>query len=294
MSPFRRSGRIGGDASAAHESLLTVEEIRVLQRALAARGYDLGPSGADGVLGAVTSSTSKTRAAIRAFQTSQGIASPGQSGYGMLGPRTQTALAQAVPAVGRDYAARGTELFSIGSYAAAATAFEDARQASGNAALYFNIARSHEMAGDDAAAVRAYHALLAAGSPGVVEQEVRRRLEGASARLATVQALGAPRPSPVGTGAGAGLVTIAPRPAPVPADSADPVPAPATSTASVLDAPAVPRVVPSGARVAAAVPVLLALAAAAGVAALVVISRGGSRDSGRELGGRVALVPRRR
>lgn len=292
MSPFRRSGRIGGD-----ESLLTVEEIRVLQRALAARGYDLGPSGADGVLGAVTSSTSKTRAAIRAFQTSQGIASPGQSGYGMLGPRTQTALAQAVPAVGRDYAARGTELFSIGSYAAAATAFEDARQASGNAALYFNIARSHEMAGDDAAAVRAYHALLAAGSPGVGEQEVRRRLEGASARLATVQALGTPRPAPVGTGAGAGLVTIAPsRPAPVPADSADPAPAlaPATSTTSALDAPAVPRVVPSGARVAAAVPVLLALAAAAGVAALVVISRSGSRDSGRELGGRVALVPRRR
>lgn len=191
MTPFRRSGRTGGD-----EGLLTQDEIRALQRALLARGYDLGPSGADGVLGSVTSTTSRTRAAIRSFQISEGIASSGQPGFGMLGPRTQAALAQAIPSAGRDYFTRGLELFSIGSYAAAATAFESARQATGNVAYYFNIGRAHEQAGDDAAAVRAYEALLGAGSPGVDEQEVRRRLNEAQARIAAVRALTAgPAPS---------------------------------------------------------------------------------------------------
>lgn len=92
MTPFHaRSGRLG-----AGEEVLTSDEIRTFQRALIARGYDIGPSGADGILGAPTSTTSRTRAAIRAFQQTRGITAPGQSGYGLLGPRTQVALAETV------------------------------------------------------------------------------------------------------------------------------------------------------------------------------------------------------
>ncbi|UGB24863.1 peptidoglycan-binding protein [Methylorubrum sp. B1-46] len=57
---------------------MTVAEI---QRALLARGYDLGPSGADGVAG------KRTEAAVRAFQRDAGLTVDGDPG-----PKTQAAL----------------------------------------------------------------------------------------------------------------------------------------------------------------------------------------------------------
>ena len=318
MTPFRRSGRTGGD-----EGLLTQDEIRVLQRALQARGYDLGSSGADGLLGSVTSTTSKTRAAIRAFQTSQNLASAGQSGYGMLGPRTQAALAQAAPSVGRDYFARGVELFSIGSYAGAASAFESARQATGNVGYYFNVARAHEQAGDDAAAILAYEALLAAGSPGVGESEVQRRLGEARARLAAVRALtsplapSAPPPaspaspgaSPASPGAspaspGAshaaspGASPASPGASPAASPGASPAASPAAPGAPVApEAPGAPgaRVVaPAQQAAASAAPVLALLVVAAAAAAVAVVVRSRTTSAPRALGTRAALVPRQR
>lgn len=269
MTPFRRSGRTGGD-----EDLLTGDEIRVLQRGLLARGYDLGPSGADGVLGSVTSTTSKTRAAIRSFQISQNIASAGQSGYGMLGPRTQAALAQAAPSVGRDYFARGMELFSSGSYAAAAVEFESARTATGNVGYYFNIGRAREEAGDDAAAILAYEALLAAGSPGTGEQEVRRRLDGARARLAAVRAL-TTSPAP---GAPPAATPAAPSTPAAPGSVASPG-APAATPAPGGAAPAVP----AASRVAAGVPGyawVLVGAGVLGIVGAIVASRAEARGGG--------------
>ena len=312
MTPFRRSGRTGGD-----EGLLTQEEIRVLQRALQARGYDLGSSGADGLLGSVTSTTSKTRAAIRAFQTSQNLASAGQSGYGMLGPRTQAALAQAAPSVGRDYFARGVELFSIRSYAGAASAFESARQATGNVGYYFNVGRAHEQAGDDAAAILAYEALLAAGSPGVGESEVQRRLGEARARLAAVRALtsplapSAPPPaSPASPGAspaaspGAspaaspGASPASPGASPAASPGASPAASPTAPGAPVApEAPGAPgaRVVaPAQQAAASAAPVLALLVVAAAAAAVAVVVRSRTTSAPRALGTRAALVPRQR
>lgn len=60
---------------------MTVAEI---QRALIARGYDLGPSGADGDAGP------KTIAAVTAFQKAAGLVADG-----IAGPKTQAALAKA-------------------------------------------------------------------------------------------------------------------------------------------------------------------------------------------------------
>ena len=60
---------------------MTVAEI---QRALLARGYDLGPSGADGDAGP------RTIAAITAFQRAAGLVSDG-----IAGPKTQAALQKA-------------------------------------------------------------------------------------------------------------------------------------------------------------------------------------------------------
>ena len=60
---------------------MTVAEI---QRALLARGYDLGPSGADGDAGP------RTIAAVTAFQRSAGLVADG-----IAGPKTQAALQKA-------------------------------------------------------------------------------------------------------------------------------------------------------------------------------------------------------
>jgi hypothetical protein len=56
-----------------------------LQAALLALGYDLGPKGADGVIGA------KTREAVKAFQKARGLEVDG-----VVGPRTRAELAHAV------------------------------------------------------------------------------------------------------------------------------------------------------------------------------------------------------
>lgn len=61
-------------------------DVAEIQRALIARGYDLGPSGADGDAGP------KTIAAVTAFQKTAGLVADG-----IAGPKTQAALASATP-----------------------------------------------------------------------------------------------------------------------------------------------------------------------------------------------------
>ena len=65
---------------------MTVAEI---QRALLARGYDLGPSGADGDAGP------RTIAAVTAFQRTAGLVADG-----IAGPKTQAALQRPTSASG--------------------------------------------------------------------------------------------------------------------------------------------------------------------------------------------------
>ena len=65
-------------------------DVRDLQQRLIALGYDLGPAGADGVIGR------KTTAAIRQFQSEQGLSIKWP---GTIGPLTQAALLVATPSV---------------------------------------------------------------------------------------------------------------------------------------------------------------------------------------------------
>lgn len=72
-------------ASAASAPARVNDDVADIQRALIARGYDLGPSGADGDAGP------KTIAAVAAFQRAAGLVPDG-----IAGPLTQKALAAAV------------------------------------------------------------------------------------------------------------------------------------------------------------------------------------------------------
>ena len=67
--------------------VVDLTSVRGWQRALISLGYDLGPSGADGVVG------TRTRAAVVAFQTRAGLVADG-----VVGPLTRAALQAALAA----------------------------------------------------------------------------------------------------------------------------------------------------------------------------------------------------
>lgn len=71
--------------AAATPSLERLRNAKVLQRALIALGFDLGPKGADGIVGP------KTRAAVVMFQTLHGLVPDG-----VVGPKTADALVRAL------------------------------------------------------------------------------------------------------------------------------------------------------------------------------------------------------